>query len=51
MGILELIIVILLAAWILGMGVGYTAGGLIHLLLVVLVIVVIVRVVQGRRIE
>jgi hypothetical protein len=41
--------VILLILWALGMATSYTAGGLIHILLVIAVIVVIFRLIQGRR--
>ena len=40
------ICVILLVLWALGLATSYTAGGLIHILLVILVI----RLFQGRRI-
>jgi hypothetical protein len=43
------IVVILLVLWLLGNVTAYTAGGLIHVLLVIAVIVVIVRVIQGRK--
>lgn len=43
------IVVILLVLWLLGNVTAYTAGGLIHILLVIAVIVVIVRVIQGRK--
>jgi hypothetical protein len=43
------IVIILLALWLLGNLTAYTAGGLIHILLVIAVIVVIVRVIQGRK--
>jgi len=43
------ICVILLVLWALGMATSYTAGGLIHILLVVAVVVVLFRLVQGRR--
>ncbi len=42
--------VILLILWALGMATSYTAGGLIHILLVVAVVVVVIRLIQGRRI-
>jgi hypothetical protein len=42
--------VILLVLWALGMVSGYTAGGVIHLLLVVALVVVVIRVIQGRRV-
>ena len=41
--------VILLILWCLGLVTSYTAGGLIHILLVVALVVVVVRLVQGRR--
>lgn len=44
------ILVILLVLWLLGMVSSYTAGGLIHVLLVVAVIILIVRLVSGRRV-
>jgi len=40
---------ILLILWGLGLVTSYTAGGLIHILLVVALVVVVVRLVQGRR--
>ncbi len=43
------ILVILLVLWLLGMVTSYTAGGLIHVLLVVAVIILIVNLVSGRR--
>jgi hypothetical protein len=49
MGLLELLIVVLVVAWILGAFV-VPVGGLIHLLLVVVLIVIIVRIVQGRSV-
>jgi hypothetical protein len=43
------IVVILLVLWALGLFSAYTAGGLIHLLLVMAVIVVVFQFVSGRR--
>lgn len=43
------IVVILLVLWLLGNVTAYTAGGLIHVLLVIAIVVVIVRVIQGRK--
>jgi hypothetical protein len=40
---------VLVILWLLGVATSYTAGGLIHLLLVVAVIVMLVRIIQGRR--
>jgi hypothetical protein len=44
------ICVILLVLWALGMLTSYTAGGLIHILLVVALVVIVIRLFQGRRI-
>jgi hypothetical protein len=41
--------VILLVLWVLGMGTSYTAGGLVHLLLVVAAVVVVFQFLGGRR--
>jgi hypothetical protein len=43
------IAVILLVLWLLGMVSSYTAGGLVHLLLVVAIIVVVFQFLGGRR--
>jgi len=44
------ICVILLILWALGMATSYTAGGLIHILLLIALVVFLFRVIQGRRI-
>ena len=44
------IAIILLVMWALGIVTSFTAGGLIHLLLVVALVIAIVRLMQGRRI-
>lgn len=41
--------VILVILWLLGLLTSYTAGGLIHILLVVALVVLLLRVFQGRR--
>jgi hypothetical protein len=46
---LELIVVLLVVMWLLGMVSSYTLGGLIHILLVLAIIVVLVRIIQGRN--
>jgi hypothetical protein len=46
---LETLVVILLALWLLGFVTSYTLGGLIHILLVIAIVVVLVRVIQGRN--
>ncbi|MGD0540396.1 MAG: lmo0937 family membrane protein [Tepidisphaeraceae bacterium] len=43
---LALIFVLL---WLLGIITSYTAGGLIHILLVVALVVIVIRLLQGRR--
>ena len=41
--------VILLVLWAVGMGTAYTAGGLVHVLLVIAAIVVVFQFLGGRR--
>jgi hypothetical protein len=47
--LLYVIAVILLIAWAIGF-IGYNAGGIIHILLVIAVIAIIFRVIQGRKV-
>lgn len=47
---LETFAIILVLMWALGLGVGYTLGGLIHILLVLALIAVLFRVILGRKI-
>ena len=47
---LETIAIVLLVLWLLGLVTSYTAGGLIHILLVIAVVVVLIRVISGRRV-
>ena len=47
--LLYIVAVVLIIAWAVGF-VGFHAGGLIHVLLVIAVIAVLVRVIQGKRI-
>lgn len=44
---LALVLVIL---WLLGMVTSFSAGGLIHILLVIAVVVVLLRVISGRKV-
>ena len=44
------ICIILLVLWALGMATSYTAGGLVHILLVIGLIVLVFRLIQGRRV-
>jgi hypothetical protein len=48
MGLLELLIVILIVAWLLGYS--FLGGTLIHLLLVIVFVLIIVRLLQGRSV-
>ncbi|MDF1547784.1 MAG: lmo0937 family membrane protein [Bacteroidales bacterium] len=47
--LLYIIAVILIIAWLVGF-LGYSAGGLIHILLVIAIIAIVLRLIQGRRI-
>ena len=46
--LLYIVAVVLIIAWLIGF-VGYSAGALIHILLVIAIIVILLRVIQGRR--
>lgn len=46
---LVVLAVILLVAWVLGLGVFHVAGGMIHLLLIIAVAAILLQVVRGRR--
>ena len=43
------IAVVLILLWALGLLTSFTAGGLIHVLLVIAVIVVLLRIISGRK--
>lgn len=43
------LLVVLCVLWLLGVVTSYTAGGLIHLLLVVALVLFLINMVQGRR--
>ncbi|WP_103789563.1 lmo0937 family membrane protein [Solitalea longa] len=47
--LLYIIAVLLVVVWLIGF-VGFHAGGLIHLLLVIAFVVVVIRLTQGRRV-
>jgi hypothetical protein len=47
--LLYVIAIILIIAWAIGF-IGYSAGGLIHVLLVIALIAVILRIIQGRKV-
>jgi uncharacterized membrane protein YtjA (UPF0391 family) len=44
------ICLILLVLWAVGLATSYTAGGLIHILLVIALVVIVIRLIQGRRV-
>jgi len=47
--LLYIVAVVLIIGWAVGF-IGYNAGGLIHVLLVIALIAIIVKVIQGRKI-
>jgi len=47
--LLYIVAVVLIIAWAVGF-IGYSAGGLIHVLLVIAVIAVLIRIIQGKKI-
>ncbi len=47
--LLYVVAVILIIAWAIGF-IGYSAGGIIHVLLVIAVIAIVVRLLQGRKV-
>ena len=47
--LLYIIAVILIIAWLIGF-VGYQAGGLIHILLVIAIVAVLLRLIRGDRV-
>jgi len=47
--LLYVIAVVLIIAWAIGF-IGYSSGGIIHILLVIAIIAVILRLIQGKRI-
>lgn len=44
------IAIILLILWLLGVVTSVSAGGLIHILLVIAIVVVLIRVITGRKV-
>lgn len=46
---LEILAVVLIVLWLLGLVTSYTLGGFIHVLLVFAAVVVLLRVIGGRR--
>jgi hypothetical protein len=50
MNVLYTLAVVLLLLWVLGAVTSFTAGGLLHLLLVVAVVLVVIQLITGRRV-
>ena len=50
MGLLEILIVVLLVAWLMGGFVFAVGGSAIHLLLVIVLVLVVVRLLQGQNV-
>lgn len=48
--LLIILVILLLTGWVGGIAIGYTLGGLVHLLVVVALIIVIVRLARGQSI-
>jgi hypothetical protein len=46
--ILYIVAVLLIIGWAIGF-IGFAAGGLIHILLVIAIIVILLNIIQGRR--
>lgn len=46
---LEIIAIVFLVLWALGLVSSYSMGGLIHVLLVVAVVMILLRLIRGRR--
>lgn len=47
--LLYIVAVVLVIAWLIGF-IGYSTGGLIHILLVIAVIAVLLQVIQGKKV-
>ena len=47
--LLYVIAVVLIIAWAIGF-IGFSVGGLIHILLVIAVIAILIRIIQGRKV-
>jgi hypothetical protein len=48
--VLYTIAVVLLILWLLGLVTSFTAGGLLHLLLVIALVIVVFQLISGRRV-
>jgi hypothetical protein len=48
--VLYTLVVVLLVLWLAGLVTSFTAGGLLHILLVLAVVILIFQVISGRRV-
>lgn len=46
---LEILAIVLVVLWALGLATSYTMGGFIHVLIVIAIVVILVRVIRGQR--
>ena len=42
--------IVMLTLWVLGLVTNYTAGGLIHVLLLIVCVAILARIIQGKRV-
>lgn len=47
---LQIIAVVLILLWLVGLVSSYTMGGFIHILLVIAIVMILIRLVQGRSV-
>lgn len=47
---LEIIAIVLIILWLLGLVSSYTLGGFIHILLIIALVVIVIRLIERRRI-
>ncbi len=47
---LQTIVIVLIALWLLGVVTSYTMGGLLHILLVIALVMLLLNFIQGRRV-
>jgi Family of unknown function (DUF5670) len=48
--VLYTLAVVLLILWVLGLATSFTAGGLLHILLVIALVMIVFQVISGRRV-
>ncbi len=50
LNLIWVVAVVFVVLWALGLATAYTAGGLIHVLLVLAIVAVLARIIMGRRV-